>query len=108
MSRPDAPTAMNEPTWQVELRVASSEGLHARPAAAFVRQAATYASRVWLINRTRGGEPRNAKSLTALLMAVVEPGHVVQINAQGPDAQEAVVALAALLGGDPDVAQCVA
>jgi phosphocarrier protein HPr len=81
----------------IEVEVRSETGLHARPAAAFVRMASGYASRIRLENMSMGRPAVDARSITAILSAGVEKGHVVRITADGWDEDQAVIALAELL-----------
>jgi phosphotransferase system HPr (HPr) family protein len=76
-----------------EIEVRNPSGIHARPAALFVKAAARFASAVTVENVTRGTAPANAKSLITLLGAGVSRGHVVRISADGPDEDEAIAAL---------------
>jgi phosphocarrier protein HPr len=74
-------------------------GLHARPASEFVSKAKTFQSRI-LIRRqgetTPGG---NAKSIILLLSLALGQGETIEILAEGPDEQQAVDSLAALVEG---------
>ena len=81
----------------IEVEVRSETGLHARPAAAFVRAASGYASRIRLKNLSTGRPAVDARSITGLLSAGVEKGHVIRISARGEDEGQAVAALAELL-----------
>lgn len=72
-------------------------GLHARPAALFVKSAKRFASDITLRNLTRGGDPVDAKSPVQVIKAGVAQGHEVLISAEGPDADEAVAALVGLI-----------
>ena len=83
----------------IEIEVRSESGLHARPAAAFVRAAAAYASTIRLENLTAARPAVDAKSITAVMSAGVEKGHVVRIEAEGPDEAMAVEGLRRLLAG---------
>jgi phosphotransferase system HPr (HPr) family protein len=83
----------------IEVEVRSESGLHARPAAAFVRTAAPFASTVRLENVTLGRPAADAKSIVAILSAGVERGHVVRIVADGVDEDRALGALRDLLAG---------
>jgi len=83
----------------IEIEVRSESGLHARPAAAFVRAAAAYASTIRLENITAARPAVDAKSITAVMTAGVEKGHVVRIEADGPDEDIAVEDLSRLLAG---------
>lgn len=83
---------------QAEIVVHHPHGLHARPAADVVRQAARFKAEVRIQNLSRdGASPRNAKSLTDLLLAAIDCGHRIRISAEGADAQEALNALVALI-----------
>jgi phosphotransferase system HPr (HPr) family protein len=83
----------------IEVEVRSDSGLHARPAADFVRAAAGFASTIRLQNITAGRSPANAKSITGVLAAGVEMGHTVKITAEGSDEDLAIEALHRLLAG---------
>jgi len=83
----------------IEVEVRGESGLHARPAAAFVRAASAYASTVRLENLSAAGPVADAKSITSVLSAGVERGHVVRIEAEGADEERAVKALRRLLAG---------
>ena len=82
---------------EVRLAVLNPTGLHVRPAALFVRTAAGFQSRVRVRNLSRGGKEANAKSLLSLLTLGVAHGHEVLIVAEGPDAEQAIERLRALL-----------
>jgi phosphocarrier protein len=69
-------------------------GLHARPAAQFVRTAAQFASSIEL---ERDGSVVNGKSIMGVMMLAAECGAVVTVRADGPDAAAAVDALVALI-----------
>ena len=83
----------------IEVQVQSEAGLHARPAAVFVRAASAYASTVRLENLTSQRLPVNAKSITSVLSAGVERGHRVRIEAEGIDEDRALDALGRLVAG---------
>jgi phosphotransferase system HPr (HPr) family protein len=87
-----------------DIDVMNPAGLHARPAARFAELARTFESAVTVAKDGRTG---NAKSLIGLLKLNIETGSTVTIQAQGPDEQAAVAALAALLseGAEPEGAQ---
>ena len=82
----------------IELKVAAPDGLHARPAAAFVRAAGSFISSVSLENLSLSRPIADSRSLIAVLGAGVECGHTVRIVADGPDEDFALGALAGLLG----------
>jgi phosphocarrier protein HPr len=80
-----------------EVVVQHKVGLHARPAAIFVRQAASYSSRITIENLTKGTPPANAKSILSVMTATVRMDDRVRIAAEGNDEQEAVEALCNLI-----------
>jgi phosphocarrier protein HPr len=69
-------------------------GLHLRAAAAFVKVAERYKSDVSL---ERDGTRANGKSIIALVTLAASLGTSVKIVAEGPDAVDAVGALAKLV-----------
>ena len=83
-----------------EVVVQHKVGLHARPAAIFVRAAAGFASRITIENLTKGMPPANAKSILSVLTAAVRMGDHVRIAAEGSDEQAAVEALCHLIQGN--------
>ena len=75
----------------VEVEVRNPSGLHARPAAAFVRAAAGFAADVAITNLTRdAARSANAKSVLGVMALAVSRGHRIRIVATGADADEAV------------------
>lgn len=74
-----------------EITVVNELGLHARPAAEFVRRANAFRSDIRLVTAT--GE-FSALSLIDVMRANLEQGAVVRLEAVGPDAEEAVAKLA--------------
>lgn len=81
----------------VELVVANPSGLHARPATLFTETAARFSSRITIENLDRGKGPVDAKSILMLLAAGVSRDQRVRLAANGPDEEEALAALAALV-----------
>jgi phosphotransferase system HPr (HPr) family protein len=84
-------------TIEVEVRI--ELGLHARPAANFVRAASEFDSVIRIENLTLGGPSADARSIVGILTTGVECGHLVRITADGPDDDEAVAELRDLLAG---------
>jgi phosphocarrier protein len=72
-------------------------GLHARPAATFVKAAKGFDSAITVTNLTRGNPAADAKSLVQIFKAAVAQGHEVLIAAAGPDEDEAVATLVGLI-----------
>lgn len=83
---------------KTEVTVLNPTGLHARPAAEFVRAAKGFESGVCIRN-TAGGEAVSAKSIVKLLALGLNQGCRAEISAEGPDEAAAVAALAALVEG---------
>ncbi|MFP5343491.1 MAG: HPr family phosphocarrier protein [Candidatus Limnocylindria bacterium] len=79
---------------EVRLTVLDPAGLHARPAARFVQAASRFSSRVVI---RHDGREADAKSLIALLGLTIRPSSEIVLAADGPDAEEALVGLAAEL-----------
>ncbi len=77
-----------------QLTVLNELGLHARPAAEFVKQARTFRSEIHLVTST--GRFR-ADRVLEVLMADLWAGATFTLEAIGPDAQEAVDRLEALM-----------
>ncbi len=80
---------MKETTLTVKHKV----GLHARPAAKFVKAAKQFDSDIQISNITRGGDRVSAKSLVSLVKIAVACGHQVHITADGSDEDQAIDAL---------------
>jgi phosphocarrier protein HPr len=80
-----------------EVVIQNKVGLHARPAALFVRTAASYTAKVTLENLTRGTKPVNAKSIISVLTAAAKLDDRIRITADGNDEEAAVEALSELV-----------
>lgn len=81
----------------VELVVTNPSGLHARPATLFTETAARFSARITIENLDRAKGPVDAKSILMLLTAGVSRDQRVRLAADGPDEEEALAALAALV-----------
>jgi phosphotransferase system HPr (HPr) family protein len=79
---------------EIHLVVIDPSGLHARPAAKFVQAASRFSSRIVI---REDGREADAKSLIALLGLTIRPSSEITLAADGPDEDEALVALAAEL-----------
>src|SRR5687767_7360598 len=77
-----------------EFVVTNKLGIHARPAALFVRTANKFECDVFV---EKDGERVNGKSIMGLMMLAAGPGSKLMIFAEGEDAARAVVELEALL-----------
>lgn len=90
---------------EARLTITHAAGLHARPAALFVRTAASFGATVRLTNLTRNPEREaDAKSILSLMTLGVEHGHEILIRADGPDEDAAIDALRLLVERDFDEA----
>jgi phosphotransferase system HPr (HPr) family protein len=84
-------------TEPLRLPVRNPSGLHARPAALFVRTAGGFGAQIRVRNVTRGGEAVDAKSILGVLTLGVSSGHEIEVIASGDDAAEALEALRELV-----------
>ena len=78
-----------------EVRITNKLGLHARPAAQFVKHVRSFGSEIWLL--TAAGR-FSGSSLIDVLRANLECGASATLEAHGVDAEEAVEQLEKLLG----------
>jgi phosphocarrier protein HPr len=74
--------------------IANKNGLHARPAAEIVKTAAKFKADILLV---RDDLEVNGKSIMGVMMLAAEFGSQLQLRADGPDAEEAVGAIAKLI-----------
>jgi phosphotransferase system HPr (HPr) family protein len=74
-----------------QIEIVNQLGLHARPAAEFVRRANAFRSEIWIHAKTGRF---SALSLLDVMRANLDCGAVVRVEAIGPDAEEAVERLA--------------
>ena len=77
-----------------EITVVNRLGLHARPAAMFVRIASRYRAEVWV---GKEGEKVNGKSIMGLMMLAAGQGSTLNICCDGPDADKAMAELEELI-----------
>ena len=77
-----------------EITITNELGLHARPAAEFVIAAKAFRSQIWLVKES---ERFSANSILEVLTANLNCGDTAIIEADGPDANEAVERLAELI-----------
>ncbi|MBB5031592.1 HPr family phosphocarrier protein [Prosthecobacter vanneervenii] len=79
---------------QKELTIRNKMGMHARPAAQFVKRASKYQCDVWV---EKDDEPVNGKSIMGLMMLAAGRGETIKIIADGSDAEAAVADLEELV-----------
>jgi phosphocarrier protein HPr len=82
-----------------ERTVLNPSGLHARPAAMFVRTAAGFTSKVTLENLERGTAAVDAKSILMVMGAGVSKGHRIRVTADGADEDDAITTIEAFIDG---------
>src|SRR5579872_6917863 len=77
-----------------ELTISNKLGIHARPAALFVKTANRFNAEIFV---EKDGEKVNGKSIMGLMMLAAGPGSTVTIFADGEDAQAAILDIEALI-----------
>ena len=77
-----------------ELTVVNRLGLHARPAAMFVRIASRHRADIWV---AKEGEEVNGKSIMGLMMLAAGQGSKLRIRCDGLDADKAMEELEELI-----------
>ena len=77
-----------------EITIINRLGLHARPAAMFVRIASRYRSEVWV---AKEDERINGKSIMGLMMLAAGQGSKLTIHCEGPDADKVMEELEELI-----------
>lgn len=77
-----------------EFTIRNPEGLHARPAAKFVKLSNRFDSEIWV---RRGDEEVNGKSIMGLMMLAAEKGAVIKVSADGADAEAALSRIGELI-----------
>lgn len=90
---------------ETTLTVKNKVGLHARPAALFVKTANSFQAEINVANLTRQTKPVSAKSILGVLGLSVAQNHTIGLMASGEDAEAAIAALAQLIEdnfGEPD------
>jgi len=80
---------------RAQVEICNNKGLHARASAKFVKLASSFDdARIVVI---KDDNRVDALSIMGLLMLAAAKGSVIEIEAEGPQAQEAVAALAELV-----------
>jgi phosphocarrier protein len=89
-------------TVQKEFTIQNKMGMHARPAAQFVKRASKYQCDIWV---EKDDEPVNGKSIMGLMMLAAGRGEKILVTTEGSDAEEAMRDLEELISsgfGDVD------
>lgn len=78
----------------VEVVIANRRGLHARASAKLVTLASQYDAVVWV---AKDGQEVTGTSIMGLMMLAAAPGDAICIRAEGPQADEALLAIVQLV-----------
>ncbi len=79
---------------EAAVRIRNRLGLHARPAAEFVKLASRFRAEVWV---EKDELEVNGKSIMGVMMLAAEAGAAIRIRAAGSDAENAVDSLTELV-----------
>lgn len=85
---------------QITLTLHNLHGLHARPAARFVQTASGFKAEIFVTDLTNGKGPVTARSLNSIATLGAVEQHQIRVTASGPQADEALSALKALVEGN--------
>ncbi len=77
-----------------ELTIINKSGIHARPAAMFVKIANRFGSDIFV---EKDGERINGKSIMGLMMLAAGPGSKIKLHVKGADAAAALAEIEALV-----------
>lgn len=80
--------------YEAAVRIRNRLGLHARPAAEFVKLASRFRAEVWV---EKDELEVNGKSIMGVMMLAAEAGASIRIRAAGSDAENAVDSLTELV-----------
>ena len=80
---------------KTDITISNKLGLHARAAAKLTKLAAGYPCEVWM---SKGERRINAKSIMGVMMLAAARGATLVVEADGPDEDAALAALADLIG----------
>jgi phosphocarrier protein HPr len=78
-----------------EVQIVNRAGMHARPAAEFVKVAGRFTASIRV---EKDGLEVNGKSIMGVLMLAAEHGSSLRLTAEGTDAHDALEALSDLVG----------
>ncbi len=81
------------------IKIKNPQGLHARPASVFVKITNKFESEVTV---RKGSESVNGKSIMGLMTLAANQGSVIEIEVDGPDAEQALNELEVFLLNDKD------
>jgi phosphocarrier protein len=86
--------AEGDATMTKDFLVSNKLGIHARPAAMFVKTANRFACDIFV---EKDGEKVNGKSIMGLMMLAAGPGSKLTVHAQGQDATQALTEIETLI-----------
>ncbi|AEV25152.1 MULTISPECIES: HPr family phosphocarrier protein [Azospira] len=81
-------------TCRADAEITNKLGLHARASAKLTQLAGRFKSEVWM---ERNGRRINAKSIMGVMMLAAGKGSTVSVETSGPDAEQALQELLALI-----------
>ena len=88
---------------KTDTTITNKLGLHARASAKLTKLAGSYPCEVWM---SRGERRVNAKSIMGVMMLAAGIGSVVTVETDGPQEQEAMDALLALIADKFGEGEC--
>ncbi len=77
-----------------DFTIPNAEGLHARPAAKFVKLANRFDSEIWV---RKGEEEVNGKSIMGLMILAAEQGAIITVSVEGADESDALAQIGKLI-----------
>jgi len=85
---------VNKNTVHKEFVIVNKLGLHARPAAMFVKVSNRYECEIWV---EKDDEQVNGKSIMGLMMLAAGHGSKIMVTAEGGDAEAAIEGIGGLI-----------
>ena len=76
---------------ELDVTIVNKNGLHARPAAEIVKIASKFRAEITI---SRDDVEVNGKSIMGVMMLAAEHGATIKLKANGPDADDAIKAIA--------------
>lgn len=92
LTKKKQPEQMNR--CSTDVIIDNRNGLHARPAAMFVKISSRYRSEIWV---EKDGERVNGKSIMGLMMLAAGKGSKLTVHAEGSDAEKALAEIKNLI-----------
>jgi phosphoenolpyruvate-protein phosphotransferase/dihydroxyacetone kinase phosphotransfer subunit len=92
-STPVIPVGISDEAQETILDICNTYGLHARPAAQFVKTSSQFDAQIQVFNLTNGKGPANAKSMNAVATLGAVQGNRIRVIASGVQAEQALRAL---------------